>query len=66
MTNEEREKINAALRSLIDIIEFELENDPEPEDLPSWKEALSRGNEAIKALNEMEAEGGTGGQPSDG
>ena len=51
MTNEQlkkqRNELLAALGDCLEIIEAEYDNDPEPEDLPSWKRVIEAAREAI-------------------
>jgi hypothetical protein len=52
VTQEEIEQVQQALTELLSIVEFEYERDPEPEDLPSWKRAIDKGNDAVQLLQE--------------
>ena len=45
----ESPKLLDACHLRLEIVEFEYENDPEPEDLPSWKEAIDQARAAIAA-----------------
>lgn len=41
-------QLREALGEILPIIEDEYAHDPEPEDIPSWKRAIDKGNEALK------------------
>lgn len=41
-----------ALHDLLDIVQAEYADDPEPEDLPSWKRAIEKADAVIAKVNE--------------